>query len=570
MALLLWLIVSPIPLGLAPARSLYAEGPSLLLSAPTIDSPPDLTFENNTRGKTINWNATDPSPKNYTISRNGTTFVSMSWSGIPISVALDHLYTQNLVTVLPITFVFTCTVFNTKNESASDSVNVFILPDETAPVIVAPDNFSYEAGSFDHFIKWNITEPNPDFYNITRTSNDTTSTFAKIASGSWDGGNISIRVDGLNATRWYLYCLFVNDTLGHNSTSYVNVTVFADVTPPTVTSPDDIALEYGKRGLKLQWTVYDSNPKNYSILAFIQFFNGSYGNTTDSRYHTPQNITQPDWTLHNAAGDPLWVTLDFLYVGNYTFTILLFDKFARSTNDTVQVRVYPDIRSPEVNATSDYSYEEGHTGNKVNWTIDETNPRSYNMTRNGTLLMAGAWRGENFSISADRLAVGVYVYNLTLVDFFFQTTISIVTVTVTPDAHPPHVAQVRVLQSFRDPGLTNLTVQAYVSDLNNVSQVVVYWGTDPSNPVSKNMTQAWGALYTANLGAYPVGVQVWYRVVGYDNSSVRNSFASEWTYVTVVSHVEPDPQGLIGAALGSVGILALLVVLSIYFRTRTR
>ncbi len=551
------------------------------VSAPTINSPPDLTYENGTLGKKIVWTPSSANPKNYTVTRNGTIYLSGAWTGGQIQVLLNHLYTQKLVRTLPITFRFVCTVFDTTGASASDEVLVHIIPDESPPIIVGPGNFSYEVGSFGHKIIWNITEANPDFYNVSRTSNEPTHNATTLLSGPWNGQNITISgslIDGLNASRWYLYRLFVNDTFGRNATHYVNVTVTPDTTPPTVTSPDDIYLEYGQLGVKIKWFIYDSNPKNYSIRVTTHFIDTAYGNTSDSRFHRPQNITQPTWTFTNPKGMDLIVSLDYLYLGNYTFDLLLFDDFGHNNTDTLNVTVYRDVRAPVVvNRTADYSYEEGYRGHWVNWSIDENNPRSYNITRNGTLVRGGIWRGENFSIRADRLPVGRHIFNLTLVDFFYQKTVSMVVVTVTPDAHLPIVTHVAMMQSYRDAYWTELSVQAWVWDINNLSSVVVYWGTDPANPESKNMTlymiqysPTTRGLYTAELNAYPVGTVVWYRIVATDNSSVRNQYATNWSSVTVSSHVDASMPGVLWGGILILGLLSTLVLLNLYFRTKPR
>ncbi len=572
-ALLALLVISPLVMVTCQPPSLTDSGHRpLILAELTINSPEDMTYENGTLGKTIKWTPADPSPKNYTVARNETVFLSGTWSGIAITVALDHLYTQDRVTVLPINFVFTCTVFNRQNESISDSVVVHIIPDETPPIIVAPENFSYEVGSFGHKIIWNITESNPDFYNVTRVSNETTSNSTVIVAGSWDGRNITISVDGLNATRWYGYTLFLNDTLGHNSTSTVNITVYVDATPPTATTPEDISYEYGSTGHHLRWTIYDSNPKNYTVRVYVLGMDASYGNTSSPLFHPPANITVTNWILpaNYPKGMPLSIALDNLYLGNYTYTLTLFDDFGFNANDSLSVVVYRDLRAPIANATTDYAYEEGYTGHEINWTIEESNPRSYNLTRNNDTLQGGAWRGENFTIVVDGLAVGEYAFNMTLIDFFNQTTISIVRVTVTPDAHLPSVAHVQVLQSYFDAGLTNVTFQAYVWDINGLLNVTVEWGTDPHNSVSKSMRTLSPNLYFAEVGYYPVGTEVWYRVVATDNSSVHNVYESAWAPFTVASIVGNAEPALLWAGVVILGVLSIIVFLNIYFRTKTR
>ncbi|MFX1369952.1 MAG: hypothetical protein ACFFAY_15260, partial [Promethearchaeota archaeon] len=276
------------------------RGNQFLLSAPTIDSPADITFENGTLGKTIVWHPTSTNPKNYSITRDGVVHREAPWGGGDITVFLNHLYPEGFLDEpdeVPSTFVFICTVFDTAGDSVSDEVLVNVIPDETAPILIQqPANITYEEGSFGHYIKWNFTETNPDFYNVSMYSNEPTSNESVIESGDWDGTNFSINVDGLNASHWYIYTIFVNDTIGFNTTSLVNVTVVPDTTAPIIQSPGNMSIEFGAIGEAVSWHAFDSNPKNYTITVIIHYNNTMYGNLTKP-LHAPANISVEDWTF---------------------------------------------------------------------------------------------------------------------------------------------------------------------------------------------------------------------------------------------------------------------------------
>ncbi len=533
----------------------------------SIEDVKDIEMENGTRGERIVWNATAEEPKNFTITRDGDDYDSGDWDGGLLTVDLDHLYEQNLTYSLNVTFTFVCTVFNQANESASDAVDVTVYPDERPPIIEAPDDFEYEEGSFGHEIRWNITESNPDFYNITRQSNQDTDNFTIIESGAWDGSNITLNVDGLNASYWYAFTLFVNDTLGFNATSTVNVTVYPDLSDPELSSAEDVTYEFGAKGNSISWFAYDSNPSNLSLTVYIHYINETYGNTTN--LHTPQNFTA-DWSFDKPKGDNITFTLDYLYLGNYTFELTVFDAYGRNASDSANVTVFRDLRAPIVSTNDSFSYEEGFTGYSIVWSAEENNPRLFNLTLNGSVLQAGAWDGKNITTSADGLSVGSHTFNLTLVDYFNQTTISLVGVTVTPDSILPMVSQLQVLQAYASPGMTNMSVQAYVWDLNDVRNVTLEWGTDPSNPANKSMDRMSNDFYYASVGAYPVGTKVWYRVVAVDNSSQNNAFTTEWTVIEIRDIQSPKTPAILWGTILALGVVSSLVLLSIYFRTKTR
>ncbi len=573
--MLVWIIFSPY-VGMAlPAQFEKPTSQSRFsLAEISIDSPPDLTYENGSRGEEIIWNATAEEPKNYTIYRDSEIFDSGSWDGDLIIADLDELYEGDLLSTLPAEFEFECLVFNQANESTSDVVEVTVIQDDTAPIItpsvLSNETYSYEVGSFGHTINWTVIETNPDFFNITRQSNETTSNFTVLDNGDWDGSNFTLNVDGLNASHWYLFTLFVNDTRGYNSTSSINVTVFQDLTAPVVSSPDDISYEFGAEGNKISWHAYDSNPANYSLEVLILYYNTTYGNL--SKVHgPPDNITLQEWTFDAPEGENITFSVDYIYLGNYSFTLTLFDVFGYNTSDTVNVTVYEDLRAPVIDNLDDYSYEEGYTDNSLNWSAEENNPKTYNLTRDGAVLLNGTWRGENISISIDGLAVGEYTYNLTLVDFFNQTSIDIVVVTVTPDTHPPTVSEIAILESHTTVSTNNLTVQAYCWDINNISSIVVETYTDTNETVlEQNMTLFANDLYLAHLGEYTHGSTVYYRIIAIDNSSVNLNRTTEWFEHRVTSLQRNTTPPLLWAGMLVLGALAGLVVLSIYFRTKTK
>ncbi|MFX0055489.1 MAG: hypothetical protein ACFFAX_00140 [Promethearchaeota archaeon] len=569
---LTWLVLQP-AIGGTLVSETVSRSQTYFVASISIDSPPDITFENGSLNELIVWSPEAPNPKNYSVTRDGDVYRETVWTGGDITVFLNHLYVEDLLdepSEVPSDFVFNCTVFNEDGESVWDIVIVHVIPDEAAPIIAQPENITYEEGSFGHEIRWNITESNPDFFNITRKSNEPTSNDTVVLSDEWDGDNITINVDGLNASRWYIYTLFVNDTLGYNSTSSVNVTVVVDLTAPTVTDPGEIKFEFGSVDQEIRWEAFDSNPKNYSISVWIRFNNTLYGNLTKP-LHAPTNVSTSNWTFTEPKGGPIIYDLDNLFLGNYTFQILLFDVFDRSVNNTVNVTVYEDLRAPIIDSINEFEYEEGYTGYSLNWSAEETNPRSYNLTRNGQVLLNGTWRGENISISIDGFEVGVYVYNLTLYDFFNQTSFAVVTLTVTPDAHQPLISEIQAIQSYSTSWANNLTIQAYVWDLNRIRNITVEWHTgDETQTEVVEMIYEANDFYSAHLGQFSYGIVVHYRVIAVDNSSARNVYNTGWLQYEITPLIHPGLPLAVSIAVVILGGLSTIVVLSLYLRTRRR
>jgi hypothetical protein len=189
-------------------------------------------------------------------------------------------------------------------------------------------------------------------------------------------------------------------------------------------------------------------------------------------------------------------------------------------------------------------------------------------------MMNGTWYGENFTINADGLEVGIHVYNMTLSDFFNQTSFAIIQVEVTADAHNPIIANIEVIQTYSTQITNNLTVQAYVWDLNNIQEITIEWGVgDPESTafVSETMNMTLSEIndfFTSDIGEYTHGVVVWYRISSTDNSSVNNVEITEWLSVTVTSMSYEGAPALLYGVVGILGVLSLLVFVVLYFRTK--
>ncbi|NWF95887.1 MAG: hypothetical protein HXY34_07060 [Candidatus Thorarchaeota archaeon] len=86
---------------------------------------------------------------------------------------------------------------------------------------------------------------------------------------------------------------------------------------------------------------------------------------------------------------------------------------------------------PTIDSPSDVQYQVGATGNSIVWHPRSYAPDSYSITRNATSAASGAWTGTDVVISIDGLAVGHYVYLITVVDWAGHTATDTVVVTVT-------------------------------------------------------------------------------------------------------------------------------------------
>jgi predicted GH43/DUF377 family glycosyl hydrolase/biotin operon repressor len=129
-------------------------------------------------------------------------------------------------------------------------------------------------------------------------------------------------------------------------------------------------------------------------------------------------ILDPKGTVNVTLNSPM----DILRKANITYKL---DKSALGGNYTANAS-FKNIWNtttfnvssipPTVSSPPDINYIEDATGHWINWSCSDKNPVSYNITRNGTVLISGSWNGSSTNYSVDGLAVGSYLYELTLVD----------------------------------------------------------------------------------------------------------------------------------------------------------
>jgi surface protein len=86
---------------------------------------------------------------------------------------------------------------------------------------------------------------------------------------------------------------------------------------------------------------------------------------------------------------------------------------------------YPDVSSPD-----DYSYEQGTTGNLIEWIVGDKNPEIYNVTLDGIRYTEDNWTNGTISLNIDDLVAGVYEFIIYVYDADGSMALDIVIVTV--------------------------------------------------------------------------------------------------------------------------------------------
>jgi hypothetical protein len=202
---------------------------------------------------------------------------------------------------------YTIIVTDFGGNTAVDTVIVTVIDDLTTPTIDHPEDQIINEGTTGNTIVWTPSDDYPIEYQILRDG-------IELESDDWDGGTISISIDGLGLGT-YNYTLIVIDIGGNSASDTVWVTV-VDGTPPVIDSPDDIAYDEGTTGHSITWNPSDLHPASYTI------------------YRDGSVIETDDWD-----GSAITISVDGLSVGTYNYTIVVTDVAGNRASDTVFVVV---------------------------------------------------------------------------------------------------------------------------------------------------------------------------------------------------------------------------------------
>ncbi|MFQ5832657.1 MAG: hypothetical protein ACE5H4_08150 [Candidatus Thorarchaeota archaeon] len=351
-------------------------------TAPTVDSPADVEYNEGQTGNSISWNPSDLHPSSYVVYMEESPYKSGAWnsSSETITVSVDGLSVG--------TYNFTVEVADVGGNSASDMVLV-ILYDATPPTVDSPSNVTYAEGNTGYSITWDPADAHPSSYVIYRDG-------TPVKSGLWNDTSetISISVDGLGLGS-YNYTIEVADVGSNTAVDTVWVDVY-DGTAPTIDSPTDVVLDEGTTSSTISWNPSDLNPSSYII------------------YRDGSPVRSGAW---NSSLETISVSLDGLILGIYNFTSIVYDVGSNSVSDTVFVTVVDGTPSV-LDSPLDVSYNEGQTGNSITWNPSDLHPSSYVVFIDAQVIASGSWNdtSETITLNVDGLSLGTHNYTLLVTD----------------------------------------------------------------------------------------------------------------------------------------------------------
>lgn len=469
-------------------------------TAPTIDTPDDVLYNETQIGYTISWNPADLHPASYEIYRNTTPVRSGLWNSSveTISISVDGLLVG--------AYNYTIVVTDVGGNSIRNEVNV-IVSDGTPPTIDNPSDIDYNEGQIGNSITWNPSDAYPVGYTIYRDN-------TPIKSGPWNSTSesISISVDGLSPGT-YSFRLEVTDIGGNTATHTVVVTV-NDITPPTINDVSNFSYAEYSTGNNITWSPNDLHPVSYII------------------YRNGVHIKSGLW---NSSSELIVLTIDGLPLNVYVFTILVFDIGLNNATDSVTVTVY-DGTAPTIDRPIDTSYPEGVDGNSVDWTPFDYHPSNYTIYMNEVAMRSGSWNSssEVISVLMDGLALGEYNFTIIVFDNAGLSVVDQVLITIFDGTDPTTTHPDDV---FYPDGQIGDTITWQMFDLHPVSYII----KKDNVTILSGLWNSTGETITINVEGLVIGEYNYTILV----TDIGGNTALDWVLVTVYNAEVPtinEPQ----------------------------
>ena len=165
-------------------------------------------------------------------------------------------------------------------------------------------------------------------------------------------------------------------TLGSESEMVLTKWIY-DVELPTLNDYADVCYEQSDSVFSLRWYAYDENPTSYLV------------------YKNGRTVDSGNWT----SGEAIEIEIDqSSALGQYNYTIIVEDLSGNIASDSVMVTIQDTI-APYI--------RDDINDNVIIWNINDRNPGSYEVYKNGLSVLSGDWV-DNGNISIDITDNGNY------------------------------------------------------------------------------------------------------------------------------------------------------------------
>ena len=211
--------------------------------------------------------------------------------------------------------------------------------------------------------------------------------------------------------------------------------------------------------------------------------------------------------------------------------------------EVLYTKVFPDNVALILDHPDDIIYEEGMTGNSINWTAIDSHPNNYTIKRDGIVVDNGTWTSDiPINISIDGLPIDTYVYIIEVFDLFGNNASDSVNVSVWQLADP--IIHLPPDFSYKE-GETRNFINWFATDLHPTTYSITRNGTNVE-------TGTWesGILKTINIDGLSIGDYVFtfevFDQLGQDSSDTITvtvlpkekpsiPFGNSWILISIIS-----------------------------------
>lgn len=434
-------------------------------TTPTIDSPPDLTFEEGSTGRTITWNPSDAHLEAYNITRDEELVETDAgiWDGSAITIDVSGLNVG--------VYEYTCSVSDESGQSATDSVQVTVLESTTDEIVpelpIIPTNkfiiydgkimyeleFSLHINDTESDIEWEIRDKITEVVTVTSISSNTVrfssevtikiiNAYQIVGGTKYDPESYGFeyRDADNNLLEWF------DDTDTHTATFVRDVSKTTGMVvrlenPFSLQYLDAIAYYDVSGGVPVTWY-----PHMYQIA--LEHASMYCENSTSVRigdhtmWRTVTNFTTMMGRRAFVATREDIPEDSMEYMDKVTYDVasglLLGWDLVYRTSDLdwritggLNSQTVLDTTTPMIDHPNDITFEEGAAGQKITWNPSDARPDAYSIIRQDKVFVeAGSWNGSAITIDVSALSAGYYEYICYVNDESGQMAMDSVRVTV--------------------------------------------------------------------------------------------------------------------------------------------
>ena len=471
--------------------------------------PPELliynnvTYEYGTHGNLIDWIGIDWYPDRYEVYSNEKLRLSETWvSNIKIQTNVDGLSIG--------TYNYRIKLYDKTGNQVNKSI-IVTVEDKTAPIIQSPDDFIVELGSTVQTRLWNLSDLEPDVYNLTING-------ILVDSKSWVPEQ-PVYLNVLNTTTigLYLYLLTVSDKSGNVAQSQVLVRT-VDTTAPIIrflsSTQTSIMLEYGIQDYRANWSITDiSGMGAYTILVNGEIFE------LQNFWNSWQNVS---YILSNLVN------------GDYNLTLVAVDTSQNLASNSILITARDTI-APALSHNPGQILELGKQNANLTWVAFDLAPSFYLIYKNSELLRNATWQsGENFTITLDTSTLSSSIYKISVVDKSGNAQHGFVQVQIVDGVAPTITFEARNLQDSllsHQVGTTNSSIAWAATDEHPLNFVLLRNNTEIVKGVWENNQKIGFILDTLPLGTYLFEIEFF---------DLSNNNASHVVLITIVDKRAPE------------------------------